>query len=539
MTTQRKGQIGFEDLELWDGSSTNKTFERENSQNQLIDINRFGAAPNATDLYRIEHLIHRQKSPTGVFNDVRHYGAKGDGSTDDTSAIEAAQSAVGGGVVYFPAGTYIVTGLDITSSGQWFVGDYGASLKMKDGENDDVVTISATGVSILNMKIDGNGDAQSGASNGIFIGSGINTIEIGHCHITDCYSNCIKGTAAAQTGGVRIHDCQIDIAGTALINITTGFAALLISDCTIKDSDATGIIVNDSETTFIADNTMTSITGSGISIDAGSNITITGNLIEYDGGSYIGIDLTDSAYCTVSNNQILPDGSGGNDTVGIYSTGGEYNVISSNILVGDSSLAIGIDLDGCYGCSVVGNTMDGVATGDAVTGYGIRIQSDSDTGAPNTIEGNYINVSGAGAVGTLLSCDAAGYFLENQIVKGNIIDVSGASATHGIKLYCSNALATLSRNIIMGNVLKGNSASTQTGILFDDNGQGSTITDNIIIGNVIQGWVTGIEPDTDVNTTIALNNFYNNTKNIDDDEEDGLFDNMGFNSSGGILHGTW
>lgn len=47
-----------------------------------------------------------------VFN-VRAYGAKGDGSTDDTSAVNAAFAAAyaaGGGVIYFPPGTYLIAG---------------------------------------------------------------------------------------------------------------------------------------------------------------------------------------------------------------------------------------------------------------------------------------------------------------------------------------------------------------------------------------------------------------------------------------------
>ena len=41
--------------------------------------------------------------------DVRAFGAKGDGQTIDTAAINAAieaAAAAGGGTVYFPAGTY-------------------------------------------------------------------------------------------------------------------------------------------------------------------------------------------------------------------------------------------------------------------------------------------------------------------------------------------------------------------------------------------------------------------------------------------------
>lgn len=41
-----------------------------------------------------------------VFN-VKDYGAKGDGTTDDTNAINAAQTAANGRTLYFPNGTYV------------------------------------------------------------------------------------------------------------------------------------------------------------------------------------------------------------------------------------------------------------------------------------------------------------------------------------------------------------------------------------------------------------------------------------------------
>jgi len=43
--------------------------------------------------------------------DVRDWGAKGDGSTNDTQAIQSALDAVesyGGGVLYFPPGVYLI-----------------------------------------------------------------------------------------------------------------------------------------------------------------------------------------------------------------------------------------------------------------------------------------------------------------------------------------------------------------------------------------------------------------------------------------------
>lgn len=48
-------------------------------------------------------------SSRGVLLDVRAYGAKGDGSTDDTVPVQAAINAAVGRPLFFPAGTYVIT----------------------------------------------------------------------------------------------------------------------------------------------------------------------------------------------------------------------------------------------------------------------------------------------------------------------------------------------------------------------------------------------------------------------------------------------
>lgn len=73
-----------------------------------------------------------------VFN-VRAYGATGNGTSDDTSAIRsarAAASSAGGGIVYFPAGVYLVSSsIPVTTPGIIFEGV---------GQSATVITVSSS-----------------------------------------------------------------------------------------------------------------------------------------------------------------------------------------------------------------------------------------------------------------------------------------------------------------------------------------------------------------------------------------------------------
>jgi hypothetical protein len=98
---------------------------------------------------------------TGVFN-VLDYGATGNGSTNDTTAIQAAIDAAlavtTGGVVFFPAGTYAVTSLNLSNSVNASptqslrlvgVGRYASTIK---GTSNGAILIDAIGRSYFTLE---------------------------------------------------------------------------------------------------------------------------------------------------------------------------------------------------------------------------------------------------------------------------------------------------------------------------------------------------------------------------------------------------
>jgi len=65
---------------------------------------------------------------------VKDFGAVGDGSTDDTAAIQAAITATPGGTVYFPAGTYIISAKIVANPAVSLLGNGSNSIvRLKNG----------------------------------------------------------------------------------------------------------------------------------------------------------------------------------------------------------------------------------------------------------------------------------------------------------------------------------------------------------------------------------------------------------------------
>jgi hypothetical protein len=133
------------------------------------------------------HLENYSKKTAPVFN-VKGYDAAGDGITDDSGDIQSAIDAcyaAGGGIVFFPAGTYLIGTTLRLPSKVILVGDGSSSsiLKAKSGLNGDVIkstnyeTLTGTDTWLVangnnyafglkHLKIDGNKSNQT-SGNGV------------------------------------------------------------------------------------------------------------------------------------------------------------------------------------------------------------------------------------------------------------------------------------------------------------------------------------------------------------------------------------
>jgi len=123
--------------------------------------------------------VSATSAPGGLSTiNVVHYGARGDGSADDTAAINSAMSACvaralphNGCVLYFPAGVYITTGLTLRSYVNIKGDGWGASvllLQPHTAANVLTVPVDAFNFSITGLTLDGNSE-KGGNGNCFFV----------------------------------------------------------------------------------------------------------------------------------------------------------------------------------------------------------------------------------------------------------------------------------------------------------------------------------------------------------------------------------
>jgi hypothetical protein len=290
------------------------------------------------------------------FVSVKDFGAVGDGVTDDTAAIQAALDS-NAGSVYFPKGTYAVSGSIYPASNQIVFGS-GFQTILKATTTCDVIkgasdyvfggtTGARENVVIRDLKIDGGGqtsDVYTGvaASRGIYY-SRIDGLLIENVWVTNCgIMNAAAPLSDAGYGGfgirlearygplhdIRIHNCKVtNIAGAS--GTGDGISVNGYWPPNNNDEELMDVVVSNCYASTIGK--MAYTFGGG---DGGGNIMCGGHLLNCyaEKTGLTGFDSEDSRQNVIANN--IFDSCGNDQTY--YDPVAEYG--ATNRLMGAIAL---------------------------------------------------------------------------------------------------------------------------------------------------------------------------------------------------------
>ena len=172
-----------------------------------------------------------------VFN-VTAYGAVGDGATDDTSSVASALTAAsGGGIVFFPPGTYLVSGLTLTANIVMMgVGAHsGGSRILSSSSSERLISATPTGdCALVGLHLAGN---VSNSNNILFVG-GSTDIVVRDCILDGASFTADLVFANGGTGRCRFDGCEFLVESASSSAIDTSKAAgsgeVRVSNCLFK-----------------------------------------------------------------------------------------------------------------------------------------------------------------------------------------------------------------------------------------------------------------------------------------------------------------
>lgn len=274
------------------------------------------AATSSTDGYLAHGDWSNFNNKAFVFN-VKTYGAAGNGTTDDTTPVNAAfsaASAAGGGIIYFPAGTYKITST--------------LTMVLK-------TTVRGDGPAVSIINFTGTGD-------GLRLSSTVNSSTAVNTQVIDI---ALHSTNGSNTGGG--YD---DIGGTfvTLRNVTiSGFKYGVIFDQTeLADILSCQLVGNTTgQVWLVNDNSHTGGANGGFT----NRISVQRSQISPGAGSYGIIDDGGTAHTFQDNNYnggvthiVSAGGNSLNIIGGEFESASSTNITFSNITFGGTAVGQGV-----------------------------------------------------------------------------------------------------------------------------------------------------------------------------------------------------
>jgi len=405
---------------------------------------------------------------------VKDFGATGDGSTDDTTALQAAFTAGANKNVIIPSGTYIFTALTIPSNST-IIGR-GGVLKYKDNTATadpniayyPVLTNTTTNVRLLNVEIDGNSTNNTPGSPGaLWVADMFTMVSASNITVDGCYFH------DGPDSGIMFSNCT----DSKVVN------------CNIDTTNDAGVYYNDgtggttAHTNVISGNTISQTKDSGIAIKRhGEAVTIDGNNI-YDCGNGMTIEdftataMGDPDRFIVSNNVIWGIGTitnHGTAHIGMSIQRCTNSIFTGNLIYACENEAV--SFSGSSGNTFTGNVIVQTSSSDATNGKGIvlEVRTSPNVGCDrNIIANNRVEISSSGTAAEAIKfVNSASADHQYNVISGNSFVSNGWEAFR--------VDANFKNNIIQGNFIEGDSADNDV----DINIAAGTNVYNMWVGNI-------------------------------------------------------
>ena len=265
---------------------------------------------------------------------VKDFGAKGDGVTDDTAAINAALSVAAAvqRAVFMPAGTYLVSGVLAVPSGITLYGaGWNTVIKRKDNTSYSPIVSLASFSHLRDLCIDGN------AANQTVTAYAVLGYRVEHARVTNVkvYNNYGIGVGWSESAdcvctSVTVDGCKANLPGFWNSRQTVGSFWMdgrhRYIDCVSINNQLDGLILNTPNNTIIGGRYCKNGYGGsyGAALGAGGIYTEDGAV--QDGLTIIGANCSDNTEqginVSANNAVIIGNTCNGNQLTGILLKGG-------------------------------------------------------------------------------------------------------------------------------------------------------------------------------------------------------------------------
>lgn len=408
-------------------------------------------------IFLILFLLSAQ-AQSAWFNVVT-YGATGNGSTDDTTAINSAIAAfnsAGSGVLYFPAGDYRTSGglMPISAGGivqgdgtlRLLTIDFRATLVRSDSNTNSLFTVTSDRLMFRDMAILNDAVSTPTAGAGITItGSGVSSTQVDYDNLyCERFFNCIDVQSGAQWSlrnsliagpvnyGIRIRNVVVADAGDWSITDSAFYSSHQNAAAAIRIESSGGgkivnVKVNDDATSVKFVHAIDVAPSSPTSILLVSNSS-------FENVSGVALNVSSSSswnLIAITGNEFgMYDG---NTNAAISIAGQNYISITGNLIVSTASAAAAISLTSCDKVTAFGNVTMGftntLATSNVTNLAGIN----SPIGSGSIVTpGTYTNptltieadgrissaTNGVGSTGSTWSSTVSGSSSQNLTITG-------------------------------------------------------------------------------------------------------------------------